>query len=363
MGREQTAETHITADAVQTYLRRTYPDAIVEALRPLGQDTQAGLKSFGYGRPLRATFKSQGVRRDVVVRTMSPDPFGHDRRADRAGAMLEAFDSFNVFPRHVRALDVGFFQDDGSLHPVGRGELFLVTEYVEGELYARDLHELVTLEVARPLDLARAETLARFLADAHREPGAPARYRRHVRDTFGGGEGILGLCDSYPADTPGASRERLLRLATQALTWRFRLYDMESRARRTHGDFHPFNILFREGVDFSLLDCSRGGCGDPADDVTCLMVNYLFFALAHRPRFDGALRELWARFFDTYLEASRDQDLVTVAPLYFAWRLLVLASPVWYPNLKVAVRDRLLTFAERLLAGERFDPLWVDRLL
>ncbi|MBI3178681.1 MAG: aminoglycoside phosphotransferase family protein [Deltaproteobacteria bacterium] len=363
MGRQQTAETRIALEQVQAYLRRTYPDAVIEAMRPLGQETQAGLKSFGYGRPLRVTFTTLGARRDVVVRTMSPDPFGHDRRSDRGGAMLDAFDTFNQFPRHVRALDIGAFHDDGSMLPIGRGEIFLVTEYVEGDLYARDLQDLTTRDTARPLDLQRAEALAQFLAETHRVVAEPERYRRHVRDTLGGGEGILGLCDSYPADTPGAPRQRLLGLATQALTWRWKLYAHEKRARRTHGDFHPFNILFRQGTDFSVLDCSRGGCGEPADDVTCLAVNYLFFALSRRPRFDGALRELWDRFWQTYLDASGDSALLTVAPLYFAWRLLVLASPTWYPNLEVTVRDRLLTFAERLLAAERFEAFTVDRWL
>ena len=34
-----------------------------------------------------------------------------------------------------------------------------------------------------------------------------------------------------------------------------------------HGDFHPWNLLFREGVEFSVLDRSRGEWGEPADDV------------------------------------------------------------------------------------------------
>src|SRR5437867_3049104 len=98
MGREDTATTAITNAQVEAYLKSTgFPDAKVETLQPLGQSTQEGLKSYGYGRPLRATFISGGARRDVVVRTMSPDPFGHNRRADRADAMLLSYDTFNAF--------------------------------------------------------------------------------------------------------------------------------------------------------------------------------------------------------------------------------------------------------------------------
>ena len=48
---------------------------------------------------------------------------------------------------------------------------------------------------------------------------------------------------------------------------------------------------------------------------------------------------------------------------FFAWRGLVVASPAWYPNVSDTVRERLLCFIERLLAGEAFDPARVDELL
>ena len=44
-----------------------------------------------------------------------------------------------------------------------------------------------------------------------------------------------------------------------------------------------------------------------------------------------------------------------VAPL-LAWRGLVLASPVWYPDLAVADRERILGFVEAALARPRFSP-------
>src|SRR4051794_29009828 len=110
MGRETSQETHITAAVIQDYLRgHGHPDAEVLHLAPLGQRTQEGLKSYGYGRPLQATFKAAGKQHDVVIRTMSADPFGHDRRSDRAQVLLLAFDTFAYIPGHIRALDVGAF--------------------------------------------------------------------------------------------------------------------------------------------------------------------------------------------------------------------------------------------------------------
>jgi adenylylsulfate kinase-like enzyme len=56
-----------------------------------------------------------------------------------------------------------------------------------------------------------------------------------------------------------------------------------ARLARMHGDFHPFNIVF-DGAQPTMLDASRGVCGDPADDLTALAVNFLLFALSEPER-------------------------------------------------------------------------------
>jgi hypothetical protein len=48
-----------------------------------------------------------------------------------------------------------------------------------------------------------------------------------------------------------------------------------------------------------------------------------------------------------------------VAP-YFAFRALVMASPVWYPHLAATVRERLLDFILSVLETDRFDPFQVN---
>src|SRR5690606_17668872 len=144
-----------------------------------------------------------------------------------------------------------------------------------------------------------------------------------------------GLCDSYPDGHPVATSQRLERIEKACVEWRWRLRGHGERACRTHGDFHPFNILFRADVDFTALDCSRGAVGEPADDVTCLSINYLFFALASgRAQFDGPLRTLWDTFWARYLEVTGDHEILQMVAPFFAWRGLVVASPVWYPNVE-----------------------------
>src|SRR5262245_8634842 len=80
-------------------------DAALVWARPLAGDRGGTeLKQAGYGEPLLLRYRAAGEERDVVFRTMMPNWFGHDRRADRAGLAVLAADTYRELPRHVRAL-------------------------------------------------------------------------------------------------------------------------------------------------------------------------------------------------------------------------------------------------------------------
>jgi len=351
----------ISPEAVERYLRdHVCGTARLVTLAPLGAGTQAGLKAYGYGKPLELVWTDGADVHHAVLRTMGPDPYGHDRAADRLQVLAQARDDFPTVPRHVQPLAVGTLAADGTLVPMAPGEAWLLTTYAEGELYARDLDEAARRDAPTARDLARAEALADYLVALHRDPRPPADHVRDLRETVGGSEGLAGIADGWPADHPVADAARLCRIEQAAVAWRWRMKPHAARARRTHGDFHPFNLLFREGADFTVLDASRRAAGEPADDVTCLALNYLFFALRARGRFDGAGHALWTTFWRRYLDASGDRDLLRMVPPFFAWRTLVVTSPVWYPDVTNSIRHTLITWAERLLAGEPFDPFRLE---
>jgi hypothetical protein len=72
-----------------------------------------------------------------------------------------------------------------------------------------------------------------------------------------------------------------------------------------------------------------GEWGDSADDVACLTANYLFFSLQRSGRLAGALATLFVRFWERYLERSADYEMLEVVAPFYAFRGLVMASPVW----------------------------------
>ena len=127
-----------------------------------------------------------------------------------------------------------------------------------------------------------------------------------------------------------------------------------------HGDFHPWNILFQSDANFVVLDRSRGEWGDPADDITALTINYLFFSLQRYGRLESAFATLFSRFWQRYLNATGDDELDGVVGPFFAFRGLVVASPVWYPTLGPGIRKKLLNFVSAVLDRSRFDPSCVN---
>jgi aminoglycoside phosphotransferase (APT) family kinase protein len=259
----------------------------------------------------------------------------------------------------VRSVDVGFVRESGELVSAGEAvEYFQLVEKAPGALYWLDLDRMLA-GPARDLDYERARALGRFLAEAHADKrDEPTLYQRRIRELVGHGECLMGILDSYPHPytlLPQADCEALERAA---VTWRWELRGRTHRLSRAHGDFHPWNILFQDGTEFAVLDRSRGEWGEPADDVSALGINYLFFGLRKSGGASVAAPfiGLFRAFLDAYLEASGDRELFEVLPPFFMFRALVIAHPRWYPTLTEATRRTLLDFARAMADAPAFDP-------
>lgn len=360
---------------VEVYLQHLLgEDVQVTALEPLSSDRVAAvaeeagkeqsLKTYGYGQPVLIRYRIAGQERRAVLRTMAASPFGHEYRADRAAGLLLSYDTFNELPRHVRALDVGALTPDSHFISLGgSGEFFLLTDYIEGQAYALDMERLRDTGRLTDLDVHRARRLAEYLAEIHAvKHDDPTLYRRRTRDLLGSGEGIMGLTDSYPPDFPLVDAQWLEQVEQACVSWRWRLNRKTHRLSQIHGDFHPFNVLFGEGVEFWLLDRSRGAWGEPGDDVSCMTINYLFFSLQRSGALALPFEALWDVFWETYLDSTGDQEVLSVVAPFFVWRALVVASPMWY-NVQDEVRIALFRFIENVLQEDVFDPTQVNEYI
>jgi hypothetical protein len=338
---------------------RALPQAELLRVVPLKADTlqhEATAKGAGYGAPLRLDVRHQGQLKSLVLHSATPNQFGHERRADRAAEMLVAADTFALLPHHTHVLDVGAYRDSGFVSLRDTGEFYLLTDYAEGRPYADDLRRIAKTGALEPGDVRRVEALVDYLLSLHSVKLPEANlYTRSIRDLVGSGEGIFGIIDGYPEHAPGANPARLQRIESACLAWRWRLKRNHRRLVRIHGDFHPFNVLFSEGTSLHLLDASRGSAGDAADDVAAMAINFVFFAEFDEKLWRSAFQHLWRGFWNRYLERSKDHELLQVVAPFLAWRGLVLANPVWYPDVSAEARSRLLDFIEAALGAPRFD--------
>lgn len=341
--------------------------AHVRALCELGRSATGAeaLKAFGYGRPLQIDYELDGQPKRAVLRQVKRNGFGRERDSDRVADVWQDFHAFNQLPRHTRAVALAILTPEGEMESIGHAQdVLLLTDFRPGQPYAADLLRMAETNDYTDLDRQRVEALADYLADIHAvQHEDPLLWRRRLRDLIGHGEGIMGLTDSYPADYAPAPADSLRELEGLANAWRWRLKPLAKRLSQVHGDFHPYNLLFADGVNFHVLDRSRGEWGEPADDVSCLTINFLFFSLQRSGKLEGALSDLHDHFWERYLRRRPDPALQDVIQPWLAWRALVLASPQWYPTIGEAARRKLLYFARHVMTLERYDPGRVNAYL
>ena len=356
-------EIRLRREALEAYLARVFGEHVeVLEVGELGkaiQPAEEELKGFGYGKPFLLHILIGGEERYLVLETIRPSQFGHERRSDRAAVLLWQYDAFNTLPKHVRAVDVGAFTKDGHLISLRNWEeLFLLVEKADGILYHVDLDRIMEEKHLTELDKRRCLALSSYLAGIHAEKkDEPVLYVRHIRDLIGHGECIMGLIDSYPPGLDYAPDELLREVEHACVDWRWKLKRRTHRLSMIHGDFHPWNILFKPGsTEFVLLDRSRFDWGEPADDVAALTINYIFYSIRAYGRLEGPFKELFELFWQDYLARTGDEEVLEVIPPFYAWRGLVVASPIWYPTLPRDVREKLFNFIKNVLSVERFEP-------
>ncbi len=358
----------INKEALRDYLQQIYePPIEIDGIDSIGGMNKVDflLKDYGYGTPIKIRFTTNNEPKIIVLSTVKPGPFGHQTMPDRAEILLRQYQDFNILQRHVKALDIGAFTKTDQVKTLGDiEELFLIMEHVEGREYFHDLDRIKAGGETRALDYDRVKALADYLSEIHSEKHDDSKYyERRTRELIGHNECIMGLTDSYPMDHEWITTDFLAGIEKKTIDWRWRLKSLTHRLSTVHGDFHPFNILFREGTEFTALDRSRGSMGEPADDVAGLTINYLFWGLLKDKEFKRPFKGLWETFYENYLNKTGDEEILSVIPPYLTWRAIIVASPVWYPHYSMDIRKKLLNFADNILYESALDPNEVDFLL
>jgi hypothetical protein len=373
--------TRIEKGVLESYFRTRVGECTVRRLEPLGRGA--------HGTGFLVELETVMGRRDFVLKSVAPEGLGHDYPSDRAAMHLLALETFGELDGHVKALDVLALHADGTVRSMGGGEeYFLLMERAEGVSYFRDLEGFARKESLSGEDTEKIRMMARYLANMHSvKKDSRALYLRKLRDIIGHGECLMGVFDSYPEGI--LTHEEMADIEKQCIDWRARLKDRHHRLCRIHGDFHPGNVWFREApasgetpppltpppqgggkeddhrreYRLCLLDRSRGPWGEPADDVTALTINYIFFSVMHSDGMRAPYTDGFCLFFQEYVSRTGDAELLEVVAPFYAFRGAVVANPTFYPDVTSSQRERLFAFVRRVLAEERFVPEQVEGYL
>jgi aminoglycoside phosphotransferase (APT) family kinase protein len=340
---------------IERYIRSLFGQEALISIKKLGQGVQ--------GAGFLIDVKTRSGHRSYVIKGLFPHGLGHDYPADRAGVFLLDLDEFKNLPGHVRAIDVIAECEDGTIKSIGGGrEYYLLMERAEGRDYFHDLREMKDKDALDEHDIKRIKAMTSYLARIHSVRGdSKALYWRRIRDTIGHGECLMGVLDTYPDGT--MSYREMAEIEKLSVEWRARLKPLYRRLCQVHGDFHPGNIWFRDTTEFILLDRSRGPWGEAADDVTALTINYIFFSIRYFGRLRGAYDEALRLFYREYIEETGDRDILRVVAPFYAFRGVVVANPVFYPDVTRSNRRRLINFVKNVLRTRSFDPKRVNEYI
>lgn len=352
--------------ALEKYLKNVFgPSARLLEFKRLG----AGVHGTGF----LIEVETEKEKRQYVIKDLSSEGLGHDNPSDRAAVFLWALDNYNILPKHTKAIDVIALHEDGILNSIGGGkEYFLLMEKAEGVNYFNDLSAFSEKEHLDDMDVKKIRLMTSYLGKIHSmKKNSKTLYWRKLRDTVGHGECLMGVFDSYPDGT--LAYEEMAEIIKKSVDWVHKLKPKYKRLSQIHGDFHPGNVWFNppvshhgkggsggvlapetEDLDFILLDRSRGPWGDPADDITALTINYIFFSVKNHGDVKGAYLEGINLFFDEYIKASDDREINEVVAPFFAFRGAVVANPIFYPELTSEQRRLIFRFVHNVLDDDRF---------
>jgi len=352
----------INKEQLKDYLEKKFgSDIKINEFKELGKGV--------YGTAYLIDFNAGDENKRLVLKTMNRGGFGHDFKADIAQNLILAHDTFNKLPKHIKSYDVVAAGEEISSVGIAEDYYILLEEAI-GTQYNDDL-DRIGKEGLKEEDKEKARKLAEYLAELHKEKHPDqALCTRRARDLVGHGEYIMGVLDGYPRGEFLNAGERA-DIVKRCVDWWQKLQDYSERFCVVHGDYHPFNILFKEDGDFLLLDRSRGEFGEPAEDIASLAINYLFWALVKYGKLENEFKELWDIFFSTYLEKTKDKELLKVIQPFFAFRALVVANPVFYPDDWLRergadpadFRGKLMNFVKNVLAEDEIDIKKINRYL
>jgi len=305
-------------------------------------------------------FRVEGEDKKVAIRVLKDVDFSHDYPSDRGAYLSLQHRSSKMLPNHNKSIGVIAVSPDSNdlVETAEHDEYFQVLEWAKGKEYLDDILEISKRDNLIKTDIKRAKTLSDYLVMIHKigfkgdQEHARSLYKRHTRD-FVGSSFLMDVLDTYPDKVGFASKNEIYNFVNQIYIHRENTKHMFTRLRKIHGDFHPGNVRF-DGEEFEILDSARVIWGEPADDVACMAINYVWNSIKQRGSFGGGYAELFSVFYDNYIQKTGDKQICKLIPMFFAVRSVVLNHPLFFEE-KDENRKKLFNLSLKLLNKGNFS--------
>ncbi len=320
----------VNKENIQQYLQDVFKAPISNVqIQKLGQ----GCVGTGYA----LDFNVNCTPERKILKTLFTSNLGMDHFSDRAGSLLLANSHYAKIPNHINSFDVCGVHEDGTVISVGKAqEFFLLLDEAHGKDLFGDFERIATTNLLTELDKKRILLLSDFLAKLHQDKptkNQDSLYKRCIRGLIGGNTSIMSIIDMYPPHLNWVTHEQLQHMIQESIHYWTTHKFKHSRLCHVHGDFHPGNIWFKERTEeYTLLDRSGQTYGEAADDLTAFSINFIFYSLSKRGKFEGACKEGFELFWDNYLTKTKDQEILSVSPPFFALRSMVVCNPIFYSD-------------------------------
>lgn len=303
----------------------------------------------------QVNFKVRKEIKKVVIRIINPVDFSNDYPPDRMTSFWIQHHSAKHLPKHVKSL--GIVGINKSTKQIGIvedfNEFIQVLDWAEGEEYFVDLEKILQTNHVSKDNLKKVLLLSNYLAKIHQKKfkgskdQALSLYKRHTRDYIGS-RFMIDVLDTYPKEISFTNWNKMHKLVFEVYKYREKYKNNFERLSKIHGDFHPGNIRFQDKNKFIVLDASRAIWGEPADDVACLGINYLWYALKQTGKFKGVFKELFDVFWKNYLDKTQDKEICHTLPMFVAIRSVVLKHPLYF-SVSDQIRKKILAFSFKIL--------------